>query len=445
MTDHRAIPSIDSLRKRPAVAALERTHGVDATVQALRIAADGLRTSITQGSTGSAPLTPDEAATHIEVTVTRRLTTQARGSLLPVINATGVIVHTNLGRAPLAEAAVDRMARVARGYSTLELDLSRGTRGSRSDHAGPLLAALTGAEAAVVVNNNAAAVLLILTALAKGREVVISRGEQVEIGGGFRVPEVMAQSGATLREVGTTNRTRIADYTSAISDRTAAILRVHRSNFRMDGFVEQPSLQDLVQACTPLGVPVVEDRGSGSLTGSVRDEPPIQASVAAGAALVCFSGDKLLGGPQAGIIVGQRTLVDRIRTHPLMRALRVDKLTLAALEATLRVPPTPTARALAARQEDLLARADRIAESLRARGIDAVATRSPANVGGGGAPEVALDSAAVRLPESYAERLRLGPRPVVGRVAGGACLLDLLAVPEDVDESIVDAVVAATG
>jgi L-seryl-tRNA(Ser) seleniumtransferase len=259
-------------------------------------------------------------------------------SLRRVINGTGVIIHTNLGRAPLAAAAVER-AQLAAGYANLEYDLESGDRGSRHVHAERLLCALTGAEAAAVVNNNAAAALLTLAALAAGREVIVSRGELVEIGGGFRVPEVLVQSGATLREVGTTNRTRLSDYSAAVSERTALILRVHPSNFRVEGFTGRPSLPELATLARTLGVPLVEDAGSGLLApldvSALDDEPVVRDSLDAGADLVLFSGDKLLGGPQAGIIAGRRELVDRLRAHPLMRALRADKLTYAALEATL--------------------------------------------------------------------------------------------------------------
>ena len=262
-------------------------------------------------------------------------------SLRPVINATGVIVHTNLGRAPLSPAALARLVEIGAGYTNLEYDVAAGRRGSRDTHAESLLCRLTGAESAVVVNNCAAATMLALSALARGREVVISRAELVEIGGGFRVPDIMAQSGARLREVGTTNRTRIGDYALAIGDRTGALLRVHPSNFRIEGFTERATLADLVALARRFSLPLIEDLGSGhcastSANVAVLDaEPTVQQSVAAGVDVVCFSGDKLLGGPQAGVIVGRAEWVSTLRKHPLMRALRVDKLTYAALEATL--------------------------------------------------------------------------------------------------------------
>jgi L-seryl-tRNA(Ser) seleniumtransferase len=447
VSEYRVIPSIDHLRKRPGVAALERAHGTDATLGSLRLAADALRAAIADGTAASPSLTPDQAAERIEADTARRLAVQFHGSLIPVINATGVIVHTNLGRAPLAAAAIERIAGVARGYTNLEFDLARGERGSRTEHAAPLLTTLTGAEAALVVNNNAAAVLLTLTALAKGREVIISRGELVEIGGGFRVPEVMAQSGAILREVGTTNRTRIADYTSAVGERTALILRVHRSNFRMDGFVEQPTLAALVDAGRRLGVPVVEDRGSGSLADDIEDEPSLRSSLAAGASLVCFSGDKLLGGPQAGVIVGQRALIEQLRTHPLMRALRVDKLTLAALEGTLieylagrEAATVPIARMMAQTVDAIEERARAIGEMLGQAGWRVALVSGMSAIGGGSAPGVELPTvllAIARADHSASDleaRLRALDPPVIARIVDDRVVLDLRTVLEDEDE-----------
>src|SRR5215217_3046164 len=303
MSDFRLIPSIELLRHRPAVRALEARFGAGATIEALRAAAAEARSAI---ASGDVSLTTEAAVSdRVEGAAAVRLGDIFRPSLEPVINATGVILHTNLGRAPLAPSAVERVAEIARGYSTLEYDLTRGGRGRRDVHAEALLCRLTGAEAAVVVNNNAAATLLTLAALAAGREVIVSRGELVEIGGGFRVPDVMAQSGAMLREVGTTNRTRSADYGAAISSSTAVILRVHPSNFRIEGFTERPALADLVALAHQLNVLLVEDLGSGYLRFADRDplaeEPDVVASVRAGADVVCFSGDTLLGGPHARI------------------------------------------------------------------------------------------------------------------------------------------------
>ena len=341
MSDFRIIPSVEQLRQREAMRELETHYGRTAVIDALRAATADLRDRLGAGTI--AAVTVDDAIDAIERGVEARLRAEMRPSLVRVINATGVILHTNLGRAPLSDAALARVGAVAGGYTNLEYDLERGERGRRDVHAERLIARLTGAEAAGVVNNNAAATLLLLAALADGHEVIISRGELVEIGGGFRVPDVMAQSGALLREVGTTNRTRAADYAAAISDRTALILRVHPSNFRVVGFTERPALEELVAIGRRFNLPVAEDLGSGwlgwpdreDLPDGLRDEPIVSASIAAGADVVCFSGDKLLGGPQAGIIAGRREPLDRIRRHPLMRALRVDKLSYAALEATL--------------------------------------------------------------------------------------------------------------
>lgn len=437
------------------MAALERAYGADATVDALRAAAEAVRGALRAGASEEVPyeMLDDEVldiAAGIEADATQRLAAQVRGTLVPVINATGVIVHTNLGRAPLAAAALARVATVARGYSNLEFDLARGERGSRTDHAAPLLAQLTGAEAAIVVNNNAAAVLLILSALASGREVIISRGELVEIGGGFRVPDVMAQSGARLREVGTTNRTKIADYTSAAGEQTAAVLRVHRSNFRMDGFVEQPSLAALADAAHGLGLPLVEDRGSGSVMVTLDDEPAIAASIAAGTDLVCFSGDKLLGGPQAGLIVGRRVLIDRLRRHPLMRALRVDKLTLAALEGTLiehlagRARETvPVARMLAQTAAAIETRAQALADRLRAAGWLVSLVPGASTIGGGSAPGVTLPTTLVTLaldglsPDDLETRLRALDPPIIARIENATVVLDLRTVLDEQDERVV--------
>src|SRR4051795_8337620 len=356
-----------------------------------------------------------------------------RPSLRRVLNATGVIVHTNLGRAPLAAAAREAVARVAEGYSNLEVDLAAGARGSRHAHVEGLLLELTGAEAAIAVNNGAGAALLAAAALAgPGREVVVSRGQLVEIGGGFRVPEVIAQAGARLVEVGTTNRTRRADYERALGEQTGALLRAHPSNFRQLGFVEEVSIEEL---CS-LGVPVIDDVGSGNLAelDVLREEPPVRRSVAASAALVCFSGDKLLGGPQAGLMVGRADAVAAAARHPLARALRLDKLGVAALEATLRLYRDPD---LARREIPLLAmleadaaeletRARRIADGLE--GAEVV--QAAAKVGGGAQPLLELPgpvvalSVAVLSADELAARLRAGDPPVVGRIEDDRLLLD---------------------
>jgi L-seryl-tRNA(Ser) seleniumtransferase len=446
MSDPRVIPSIDLLRQRLGVRGLESRFGAAATLDALRQAADDLRSSLRTG-VSAAPADSAGAADWIEAAADRRLASQFRGSLRSVVNATGVILHTNLGRAPLAEAARERLSIAARGYSNLEYDLSTGSRGSRTVHAEALLIAITGAEAAVVVNNNAAATLLILATLAYGREAIVSRGELVEIGGGFRIPEVMAQSGAVLREVGTTNRTRIADYTAAIGSRTALVMRVHPSNFRIEGFTERPALADLAQAVHAAGTLIVDDLGSGCLTEDVPGEPSVQRSLREGADLVCFSGDKLLGGPQAGIIAGRAALVDQLRRHPLMRALRVDKLTYAALEATLleylagRAAETvPVQRMLSLSAEDIEARAEIVAEQLSAGGWKVALMTGSSAVGGGSAPGLSLPTVLLAIARdgvtaaALEAHLRTLDPPVIARIEHDRVVLDLRTVlPEDDD------------
>jgi L-seryl-tRNA(Ser) seleniumtransferase len=340
-----------------------------------------------------------------------------------VINATGVIVHTNLGRAPLAEAALERVREISRGYSNLEYDLEVGGRGSRQDHVGGILRRLTGAESALVVNNNAAAVMLALAALAEGREVLVSRGELIEIGDGFRIPDVLERSGARLREVGTTNRTRASDYEEAIGPETAVVLRVHQSNFRVVGFTAQPSLGELADVARRHDLPLVDDLGSGALM-NVGDEPTARASLAAGADLVCFSGDKLLGGPQAGIVVGRGELVEKLRRHPLQRALRADKLTLAALEGTLALAvdapdEIPVLRMLREPAEAVRTRAARLAELVGGEVEETVA-----RAGGGSLPLTELPSFACAVEEDLAVNLRAGDPPVIAVVRDGRTLLD---------------------
>ena len=362
-------------------------------------------------------------------------------SLRRVLNATGVIVHTNLGRAPLAEEALAQVQAVARGYSNLELDLRDGARGSRQDHCASLLRRLTGAPAALVVNNNAAAVLLALAALAEGREVIVSRGELLEIGDGFRIPEVLARSGARLVEVGTTNRTRASDYEQAIGPETALLLRVHQSNFRVVGFTEQPSVAELAAVARAHEVALVDDLGSGVLR-ELPGEPSAKEALAAGADLVCFSGDKLLGGPQAGIVVGRADLVERLRRHPLQRALRADKLTLAALEGTLRVyldapERIPVLRMLGEDAGVVRARAERLAALTGGTVEDTVA-----RVGGGALPLAELPSYACALDEGLAEPLRIGTPPVVGIVRDGKLLLDCRTLADGEIDEVAAAVTA---
>jgi L-seryl-tRNA(Ser) seleniumtransferase len=450
VSDLRVIPSIEQLRQRPAIRALEAQYGAAAAIDALRAGTNAIRQAL---AAGGEPSDQPLVASRIEAAAADHLFRVFRSSLRRVINATGVVLHTNLGRAPLAAAAVERVGDVACGYSSLEYDLDAGSRGRRDVHAEGLLCRLTGAEAAVVVNNNAAATLIILAALADGREVVVSRGELVEIGGGFRVPEVMAQSGAVLREVGTTNKTRLNDYAAAISDRTALILRVHPSNFRIEGFTERPGLDDLVKLGARLNLPVVEDLGSGHLgmiPGHPLDatEPSVRASVAAGAAVCCFSGDKLLGGPQAGIVVGRKAHVDAIRRHPLMRAVRVDKLTYAALEATLAEYAAgrgevaiPIQRMLTMTAETIRARADTLAEAInRAPGWNAEVRSGMSAVGGGSAPGFELPTWLVSVMKdgvsatALEEGLRTAARPIIARIEQDRLVLDLRTVSPEDDE-----------
>jgi L-seryl-tRNA(Ser) seleniumtransferase len=366
---------------------------------------------------------------------------QHASSLRPVLNATGVILHTNLGRAPLSAAAVEAIGAAA-GTTDVELDLVTGRRARRGR--GPLAAlaaAVPGAEAVHVVNNGAAAVVLAATALAQGREIVVSRGELVEIGDGFRLPDLLESTGARLREVGTTNRTHLRDYADAVGEQTGFVLKVHPSNFVVTGFTSAVGVAELAT----LGVPVVADIGSGLLAPEplLPGEPDAATTLAAGAALVTASGDKLLGGPQAGLLLGRAEVVERLRRHPLARALRVDKLTLAALEATLTGPRTPTAASLHAGIEDLADRARALAARLVAAGVQARAVDSTAVVGGGGAPGTTLPSSAVELDAALATPLRTGTPPVLGRVERGVLLLDLRSVQPEDDDALAAAVLGA--
>jgi L-seryl-tRNA(Ser) seleniumtransferase len=359
-----------------------------------------------------------------------------------VLNATGVLVHTNLGRSPLSPAAVEAITAAA-GTTDVELDLATGHRGPRGEAAiAALLAAVPAAEAAIVVNNCAAALALVATALGQGRELVLARGELVEIGDGFRIPELLASTGARLREVGTTNRVTLADYRGALGRDTGAVLKVHPSNFVVRGFTGQVEVAELAAALAGTGTPLVADIGSGLLRPHplLPEEPDLQSALAAGADVVLASGDKLLGGPQAGLILGRAELVQRLRRHPLYRALRVDKTTLAALEATLRGPLPPVQEMLAADHDGLRARARALAARLVGHGIDAEAVDADARVGGGGAPEHPLPSAAVSLPASFAEPLRRGSPPVVGYVEGGRTLLNLRSLSPSADDDLAAAV-----
>ena len=412
----RGLPSVDTLLRSGGADDLIQRHGRPAAVAAIRIALNEARAA------GEVRTAGDLLARATDLL-------GAGPSLRPVINATGVIVHTNLGRAPLAPAAIERIGDVAAGYSTLEYDLEAGTRGSRHDHLSPLLAELTGAEAGFAVNNNAAALVLCLAAVAAGGEVLISRGQLIEIGDGFRIPDILAQSGARLVEVGTTNRTRLADYAQAVTDQTRAILRVHQSNFRMVGFTDQPSVGELASLARS-GIALIDDLGSGALLDlpGTLDEPTARSSVEAGADLVCFSGDKLLGGPQAGIVVGRAGAINRVKRHPMARAMRIDKLSLAALEATLELYRNPAA---AVEQVPVLRMAGEPAERVRERaarlserlGGEVVATH--ARVGGGALPLLEIESWACALAggEELAARLRAADPPVIARVQEGRVLL----------------------
>ena len=426
----RDLPSVDRLVGDERLAG--ESHAL--TVAAARIALDQAREDIRAGR---------DPGQLVDL-VLAELARFRRPRLRRVLNATGVLVHTNLGRAPLADEALARVLDVGRGYSTLEYDLDAGERGSRQDHLAPLLCALTGAEAALVVNNNAAAVLLALAALAEGREVLVSRGELIEIGDGFRIPDVLARSGARLVEVGTTNRTRAADYERAIGSDTALLLRVHQSNFRVVGFSERPRLSELAEVAALHEIPVVDDLGSGALA-AVGDEPTPAESLRAGAHLVCFSGDKLLGGPQAGVVVGRADLVERLRRHPLQRALRADKLTLAALEGTLAlalVPETrdriPVLRMLEEPLEAVRVRAERLA-----RLVGGEVEETVARAGGGALPLAELSSAACAIAEELAEPLRRGDPPVIALVRDGRTLLDCRTLTDAEVEEVAAAVVEA--
>ena len=418
----RDLPSVDELLRDERLGA--EPH--ELAVAAARTVLDRARIEISEGRDPG----------PIVDSVVEELTQARRPSLRRVLNATGVLVHTNLGRAPLADAAIARVVEVGSGYSNLEYDLERGERGSRQDHLAGLIGRLTGAEAALVVNNNAAAVLLALAALAEDREVVVSRGELIEIGDGFRIPDVLARSGARLVEVGTTNRTRAADYAAAIGQETALVLRVHQSNFRVIGFSERPQLAELADVAHRHELPLVDDLGSGSL-GRIGDEPTPAESLRAGADVVCFSGDKLLGGPQAGVVVGRADLVERLRRHPLQRALRADKLTLAALEGTLAVAldpashdAVPVQRMLHEPLDAVRARAERLAALVGGEVEDTVA-----RVGGGALPLAELPSVACAVEEELADRLRMGEPPVVALVRDGRTLLDCRTLTDaEVDE-----------
>jgi L-seryl-tRNA(Ser) seleniumtransferase len=428
----RKLPSVDRLLQEETVAALAARWGHELTVEAAREALDTARDAIRSGS-------PSPQPEVLARQVGERLAAKLQPTLLPAINATGVIVHTNLGRAPLSADAREAMDAVALGYSNLEYDLQAGRRGSRYVHAEELLCRLTGAEAALVVNNNAAALLLVLMAFARGREVIISRGQLVEIGGGFRIPDVMRQSGATLVEVGTTNRTYARDYAEAITEATVALMRVHRSNFRLTGFVHEPPLTEMVKLAAERNLLLFDDLGSGTLLDTVAyglaHEPTIQESVMAGATLVSCSGDKLLGGPQAGIILGQADAITTLKKFPLTRALRVDKTTLAGLQATLRhyllgeaVDKVPVWRMISQDEPTLQKRAKKWARKLGGLGLAAQVVPGRSTVGGGSLPGETLPTRLVTLgvdsPDAVSARLRAGDPPVITRIEENRLVID---------------------
>jgi L-seryl-tRNA(Ser) seleniumtransferase len=456
-TQFRLLPSVDELLQTEHGRQLCATYTRSLTVQALRVCLDEARAAMRAGQ----PCPPivtllENAHQHLE--------REQQPHLQAVINATGVIINTNLGRAPLSQEALAAVSRVAGGYSNLEYQLEAGKRGSRHEHVNALLRELTGAEAALVTNNNAAAVLLALSTLAAGREVIISRGQLIEIGGGFRIPDVMRQSGCKLVEVGTTNRTRASDYAAAITEKTALLLAVHPSNFQITGFTESAPLRELAELAHQHNLPLMEDQGSGCLLPCehyhLAHEPMPQESLAAGADVLCFSGDKLLGGPQAGILLGKAELIQRIAKHPLMRAVRIDKMTLAALEATLRhyqrgEAPThiPIWRMIATTEEQLARRAGAWVEQLRARRINARLQRGTSTIGGGSLPGetlptllLALEASQIALPlEELASRLRARPTPIITRIYHDALLLDTRTVLPEQDAQIIQALIEASG
>jgi L-seryl-tRNA(Ser) seleniumtransferase len=444
----RQIPAVNELLSRSALRDLEERVGRRLVVESTRRALQRLRDQIVEGSLSSVSL----AALEQEIVIDAEAA--ARFSLRPVINASGVVLHTNLGRAPLAREAVEHLAEVSTRYSNLEYDLELGGRGKRDTHTDRLIRQLLGADKTLLVNNNAAAVLLALNTLAEGAEVVVSRGELIEIGGSFRIPEVCVKSGAILREVGTTNRTRIGDYAAAINERTRLLLRVHPSNFRILGFTARPSLEEFVELAQKHNLISLEDLGSGCLVDlspeGIRDEPTATASLKAGVDIVTFSGDKLLGGPQAGILAGKREPLERIRRNPLFRALRVDKLTIAALEATIslylqgKTQAIPALRMIQLSREAIRQRAARLAEKISAHPHFSVRVQDGESViGGGSTPAQSLPTALLAVTHSShsaqeLERL-LRQNRVITRVEQDSLLLDLRTVFEDQDEELLRA------
>jgi L-seryl-tRNA(Ser) seleniumtransferase len=458
----RSIPSVDELLASPRLSEMASRVGRPLIVAATRSVLAALRARISEHpDNGATKLKAGELAEQLIGEVIADVQGALRPSLRPVINATGVVLHTNLGRAPLGAEFFEHIRAVATQYSNLEYDLESGARGSRDVHTSRLLQRLTGAESAIVVNNNAAAVFLVLAALARGGEVIVSRGELIEIGDGFRIPDIMAESGAVVREVGTTNRTRLSDYERAINERTRLLLRVHRSNFQMAGFTAQPSPEELVKLGRKASLPVYEDLGSGCLVDLSPQgiaEPVVRESVAAGVSVISFSGDKLLGGPQAGIIVGDKELIARIRRHPMFRALRVDKLTIAALEATLLAylrgagaSVIPAIRMINNTATEIEARARNLIELLRAA-MSAGAAKfelreGESVIGGGSTPGQLLPTIVIAIEcfrfsaAELEERLRhgvLGGIPIIARVESDRLILDLRTVFSEQESVLVE-------
>jgi len=454
----RSLPKVDEVLASPTLAETLASVPRALVLDAARAAIDDARAKLVAGEPA------DVAVDALAAEAAGRALLAARPSLRRVINATGIIVHTNLGRSVLSDAAAAAVAQVAGGYSTLEYDVESGERGSRHVHVESLLCRLTGAEAAMAVNNNAAAVMLAIAGLARGREAIVSRGQLVEIGGSFRIPDIMAESGATMVDVGTTNKTHLSDYENAMTPNTGLLLKVHSSNYRVVGFTEEVSLSDLVALGAPHGVPVMEDQGSGVLIDlapyGLPDEPTVGASVAAGAAVVTASGDKLLGGPQAGLIVGRFDVIQRLKKHPMARALRLDKMTLAALEATLRaylqeeraLREVPTLRMLTTPQSEIRIRAEALAERIREAigdAADVTTADDIARAGGGSLPLADIPSAVVAIaPRTLSAGklealLRCGGEPaIVARVKDDRVLLDPRTILSPAEE---DAIVARLG
>ncbi len=459
---YRQLPSVDELLRHGDLAELVATEGQNAVAESIRVVLAGLRAEISAGRLDAETL--PIALFGLSSAVERQTRAAMTYSLRPVINATGVILHTNLGRAPLSDSALEHIRATAGGYSNLELDLTTGERGQRDVHVERLFSRILQEHeetsvSTIIVNNNAAAVLLALNTLAEGGEVIVSRGELVEIGGSFRIPEVMAKSNAILREVGSTNRTRLSDYERAINDKTRLLLRVHRSNFEITGFTEQPGLDELTGLARQRNLPLMEDLGSGALvdlsTFGISGEPDVRSSVRAGVDVVSYSGDKLLGGPQAGILSGRRDLIARMRSNSLFRALRVDKLTYAALEATLLAyvrgehDAIPAVRMMSLSREEIGERAEALAQSLRSSSLEAEVIDGESVIGGGAAPSATLPTRLLAIarpgltPNELAACLRAAQPPVLARIAEGRVILDLRTVFPEQDEGLRTTLLAA--